>query len=603
MFKKLKKRLEVDEGQPPIPVSKPGTAVRSSINNTSPVRVESPQDKGTPVNNLERGKDGKLDTSISLDDYNIVSSQEMRELARAENRTDSRAESASCASCAKLEACLEKTQDTMATRLKEQSEAFKVKEEEANQLLMEKDNELTELRGTVESLEAKITAMPKEPATPTNGEGGQAYSLLTKKLISTEIDCIEAKSKLSALEDELKMKNAKMKEKDNEISVLRKQSAYDNQQLEQLRQEMAGLQPLFSPSAPQDSDLWKLQVELQNSKKTEEDLRSQLEERQQTMTQETEDLRTQCQQLASQLTSMKQSNSRMLLEHEKMTLMVSNIKEEKATILDSNIEVNDKILTLEATHAQQIKDKNEFVAGLENSICNLHVQVNTLTKEKESIQNKFEITLQEKDILIASLQEDLENATNREMTQMSGHEEAAAILPLHYSTSTNYDDDEDDDDGNLQEMCQFTKRGSFEMSTSFNHDHDPATLQPVDLTVEFQHLQRKVGELEETISKKNKVLRVHQQTITDLRKQLQKEMKTKGDNKPSSSDQTEVSSESLKSDIHQIKFQYLKNTILKYMCSDVEETQHMIKAIGTLLSFSPEEFQYVQKSIDYKVCT
>ena len=79
--------------------------------------------------------------------------------------------------------------------------------------------------------------------------------------------------------------------------------------------------------------------------------------------------------------------------------------------------------------------------------------------------------------------------------------------------------------------------------------------------------------------------------------------KTKGDNKPSSSDQTEVSSESLKSDIHQIKFQYpvcvcmhacvlqvtgtikehsflhyqliryLKNTILKYMCSDVEEVR------------------------------
>lgn len=27
----------------------------------------------------------------------------------------------------------------------------------------------------------------------------------------------------------------------------------------------------------------------------------------------------------------------------------------------------------------------------------------------------------------------------------------------------------------------------------------------------------------------------------------------------------------------------------------------MIKAIGTLLSFTPEEFQYVQKSIEYKV--
>jgi len=50
------------------------------------------------------------------------------------------------------------------------------------------------------------------------------------------------------------------------------------------------------------------------------DLRSQLEEKQQAMNQETEDLRTQCQQLASQLTSLKQSNSRMLLEHEKMTV-------------------------------------------------------------------------------------------------------------------------------------------------------------------------------------------------------------------------------------------------------------------------------------------
>jgi len=65
----------------------------------------------------------------------------------------------------------------------------------------------------------------------------------------------------------------------------------------------------------------------------------------------------------------------------------------------------------------------------------------------------------EKDILISSLQEDLENATNREMTRLSGHEEAAAILPLHYSTSTNYDDEEDD--SNMQEMCQVCCHGNF----------------------------------------------------------------------------------------------------------------------------------------------
>ena len=44
--------------------------------------------------------------------------------------------------------------------------------------------------------------------------------------------------------------------------MLQKQSVASHQQLEQLRQEVAGLQPLYSPTAPQDSDLWKLQMEV-----------------------------------------------------------------------------------------------------------------------------------------------------------------------------------------------------------------------------------------------------------------------------------------------------------------------------------------------------
>ena len=44
--------------------------------------------------------------------------------------------------------------------------------------------------------------------------------------------------------------------------MLQKQSVASHQQLEQLRQEVASLQPLYSPTAPQDSDLWKLQMEV-----------------------------------------------------------------------------------------------------------------------------------------------------------------------------------------------------------------------------------------------------------------------------------------------------------------------------------------------------
>ena len=43
---------------------------------------------------------------------------------------------------------------------------------------------------------------------------------------------------------------------------MQRQSAISHQQLEELRQEVAGLQPLYSPTAPQDSDLWKLQIEV-----------------------------------------------------------------------------------------------------------------------------------------------------------------------------------------------------------------------------------------------------------------------------------------------------------------------------------------------------
>ena len=58
----------------------------------------------------------------------------------------------------------------------------------------------------------------------------------------------------------------------------------------------------------------------------------------------------------------------------------------------------------------------------------------------------------EKESLIASLQEELENATSSEVTRMSCHEEAAAILPMHSMTADdNHNHDEND---NMQEMHQ-----------------------------------------------------------------------------------------------------------------------------------------------------
>ena len=78
MFKKLKKRLEVDEGQPVL-LGKPGTAVRSSINDSSSsnVLVESVSDAERQASS-ERDDGG---THPRTNDTNTSTTQELKEVS------------------------------------------------------------------------------------------------------------------------------------------------------------------------------------------------------------------------------------------------------------------------------------------------------------------------------------------------------------------------------------------------------------------------------------------------------------------------------------------------------------------------------------------
>ena len=78
MFKKLKKKLEVDEGQPVL-LGKPGTAVRSSINDSSSsnVLVESVSDAERQAS-IERNNSG---THAKTNDTNTSTAQELKEVS------------------------------------------------------------------------------------------------------------------------------------------------------------------------------------------------------------------------------------------------------------------------------------------------------------------------------------------------------------------------------------------------------------------------------------------------------------------------------------------------------------------------------------------
>lgn len=81
MFKKLKKRLEVEEGQPAF-LGKPGTAVRSSINDSTPnVLVESVV-ADSANNKTDNGESGAIP-----DDTNTTTAQELKEVSQFKTTT------------------------------------------------------------------------------------------------------------------------------------------------------------------------------------------------------------------------------------------------------------------------------------------------------------------------------------------------------------------------------------------------------------------------------------------------------------------------------------------------------------------------------------
>lgn len=50
-----------------------------------------------------------------------------------------------------------------------------------------------------------------------------------------------------------------------------------------------------------------------------------------------------------------------------------------------------------------------------------------------------------------------------------------------------------------------------------------------------------------------------------------------------------------------VNFQYLKHVVIKFICSREDEALQLIRAISTLLEFSPQEEQHVKQFLNYKV--
>lgn len=51
-----------------------------------------------------------------------------------------------------------------------------------------------------------------------------------------------------------------------------------------------------------------------------------------------------------------------------------------------------------------------------------------------------------------------------------------------------------------------------------------------------------------------------------------------------------------------VNFRYLKHVVIKFMCSRDDEALQLIRAVSTLLEFSPQEEEHIRGYLNYKVC-
>ncbi|NWT69513.1 GOGA1 protein, partial [Prunella himalayana] len=154
-----------------------------------------------------------------------------------------------------------------------------------------------------------------------------------------------------------------------------------------------------------------------------------------------------------------------------------------------------------------------------------------------------------------------------------------------------------------------------ESTRALNNEHLPS---PENSVVEQNgevaaadviQLQKDNRELEQQIAEKNKMIKQLQQRMTELKKTLQKELKIRPDSEvPELRANSEVPNASVTvtnnsdlNDSREINFEYLKHVVLKFMSCRESEAFHLIKAVSVLLNFSQEEENMLKETLEYKM--
>lgn len=162
-------------------------------------------------------------------------------------------------------------------------------------------------------------------------------------------------------------------------------------------------------------------------------------------------------------------------------------------------------------------------------------------------------------------------------------------------------------------------------------DRDATFDARVERTETVRALRRRVQEMDDELADKKKLIRLHNQRMTDMKKTIQREMRGpsadpalangRSPSPPSASaspgphaaamsaspsapaglaDMPMAASQDLVL-MSETNFKYLKHVIFKFFTSKDYEAKHLTKAIAALLQFTPDEERLFQEHLDWKL--
>ena len=289
------------------------------------------------------------------------------------------------------------------------------------------------------------------------------------------------------------------------------------------------------------------------------------------------------------------------------TLEELRTKELKISALESEIERINAILQrrlIEIRDCQRSKD-------------DLSVEV----EKGQSLVQDLQDQLQVAERLTTALQNDCKELTNQiNVLKETSTESVKSVEILHEKNLRLQEENEklNEDIVTERQECQLL---STKLTNTLKEKDDLEKSIPglVETSELVRHLKTTVDDLEDSLEEKNQAVRHLQLRANEMKKMLQKEMKSNGivagqppplpgssspsiSPSPNSVGCDQVSSSVTDSHpVSDVTLRYLKNVIFKFLTSPETEAKQMTRALATLLDFSQEEEKTLSEFLEWKV--